>query len=440
MEKATRRGNYESGSDYVLEYGELRFSFNEQDFAAAGRAGGGEARLRRRRARAARSSTTCSSWPSTARSASPPRSLGEHINEHWAELVGPANRSLVHWIRRLVFRGAWLDQRVKEGELDIVFDADTPHLRLRPARARRGADRALARALLGLASPTGASRRAPTQIGEQLGVRRRRSRSARAAASAASAGVRSASSERSRRAASSSLGLAKLILVRDPALARRAAPGTRRRRPARGRARSASSRSSSPRARPRRRRRPSSSTVAITVSEPAVLGEVAPGAEQALDLGDVAGGDREPRERVARSGSRRCRTRRAGGRARARARRSAPARPGASSAVAIANSATGSASRQAVASSGRSSISSTITLGGRPSRGGRAASARSSVVRPERGGGADRTRWPKASGASRSTARTSTSARARRAACAARAGSASARRTRGAARRAAPRR
>ena len=33
MEKATRRGNYESGSDYVLEYGELRFSFNEGDFS-----------------------------------------------------------------------------------------------------------------------------------------------------------------------------------------------------------------------------------------------------------------------------------------------------------------------------------------------------------------------------------------------------------------------
>jgi hypothetical protein len=27
-----RRGNYESGSDYVLEYGELRFTFNERDF------------------------------------------------------------------------------------------------------------------------------------------------------------------------------------------------------------------------------------------------------------------------------------------------------------------------------------------------------------------------------------------------------------------------
>ena len=28
----TRRGNYESGTDYVLEYGELRFTFNEDDF------------------------------------------------------------------------------------------------------------------------------------------------------------------------------------------------------------------------------------------------------------------------------------------------------------------------------------------------------------------------------------------------------------------------
>src|SRR3954466_3931416 len=29
----TRRGNYESGADYVLEYGELRFTFNERDFS-----------------------------------------------------------------------------------------------------------------------------------------------------------------------------------------------------------------------------------------------------------------------------------------------------------------------------------------------------------------------------------------------------------------------
>ena len=54
----------------------------------------------------------------------PASGLGEHVNECWPELVGPAERSLVHWLRRLVFRGAWLDQRVKEGELDVRFDAD----------------------------------------------------------------------------------------------------------------------------------------------------------------------------------------------------------------------------------------------------------------------------------------------------------------------------
>ncbi len=31
----------------------------------------------------------------------------------------------MHWLRRLIFRSAWLDQRVKEGELDVAFDDDT---------------------------------------------------------------------------------------------------------------------------------------------------------------------------------------------------------------------------------------------------------------------------------------------------------------------------
>src|SRR3712207_5615226 len=49
----------------------------------------------------------------------------EHVNDCWPELVGPADRSLVHWLRRLVFRSAWLDQRVKEGELDGAFQPST---------------------------------------------------------------------------------------------------------------------------------------------------------------------------------------------------------------------------------------------------------------------------------------------------------------------------
>ena len=122
--KTTPRGNYESGSDYVLEYGELRFSFNEEDFAqrveqAAVKLGFVDQGLSRDELE------DLLDLAVSGEIGEPSSPLGEHINENWEDLVGPANRSLVHWIRRLVFRGAWLDQRVKEGELDVVFDEST---------------------------------------------------------------------------------------------------------------------------------------------------------------------------------------------------------------------------------------------------------------------------------------------------------------------------
>ncbi|MCP9490762.1 MAG: hypothetical protein MSC31_12945 [Solirubrobacteraceae bacterium MAG38_C4-C5] len=117
-----RRGNYDSGEDFVLEYGELRFTFNEDDFTQRceqaalklgfvhGRLGDGERE-------------DLVNLAVNGEIHDPASALGEHVNDCWPELVGPADRSLVHWLRRLVFRGAWLDQRVKEGELDVALDA-----------------------------------------------------------------------------------------------------------------------------------------------------------------------------------------------------------------------------------------------------------------------------------------------------------------------------
>ena len=121
---ATRRGNYESGSDYVLEYGELRFTFNERDFTerveqAAIKLGFVDRPLDGQE-REDLVNLAVNGEVTDAHS-----SLGEHINDCWGELHGPSERSLVHWLRRLVFRGAWLDQRVKEGELELVFDDRT---------------------------------------------------------------------------------------------------------------------------------------------------------------------------------------------------------------------------------------------------------------------------------------------------------------------------
>src|SRR6201995_5291933 len=120
-----RRGNYSSGDDFVLEYGELRFTFNERDF--------GE-----RCEQAARKLGFLSGTVEEDESedlinlvvngevTDPASALGEHVNECWPELVGPSERSLVHWLRRLIFPGAWLDQRGEEGGLDTSYHQETP--------------------------------------------------------------------------------------------------------------------------------------------------------------------------------------------------------------------------------------------------------------------------------------------------------------------------
>lgn len=135
-EQHARRGNYDSGEDFVLEYGDLRFTFNERDFAerceqAAAKLGFVRGRL------TGPELDDLVTLAVSGEIAEPASRLGDHVNDCWPELVGPSERSLVHWLRRLVFRSAWLDQRVREGELDVAFDADTSSfLYVQPDRDR----------------------------------------------------------------------------------------------------------------------------------------------------------------------------------------------------------------------------------------------------------------------------------------------------------------
>src|SRR6476661_7866267 len=80
-----RRGNYVSGQDYVLEYGELRFTFNERDFServeqAARKLGFVRARLE---------PTELEDLVNLAVNGEiqdPASGLGEHVNDCWPEL------------------------------------------------------------------------------------------------------------------------------------------------------------------------------------------------------------------------------------------------------------------------------------------------------------------------------------------------------------------
>ena len=48
--------------------------------------------------------------------------LGRYLVRHWEHLALVNGESLVYWLRKLVFRSAWLDHRVKEGLLEVAWD------------------------------------------------------------------------------------------------------------------------------------------------------------------------------------------------------------------------------------------------------------------------------------------------------------------------------
>ena len=69
-----------------------------------------------------------------------PRSeLGRYLVRHWERLSLVEGESLVYWLRKLVFRGAWLDHRVKDGRLDVTWDEAAAEF----AYLEPGGDRAL---------------------------------------------------------------------------------------------------------------------------------------------------------------------------------------------------------------------------------------------------------------------------------------------------------
>jgi hypothetical protein len=67
-----------------------------------------------------------------------PRSgLGRYLVRHWEHLALVKGESLVYWLRKLVFRGAWLDHRVKEGLLEVSWDDEAADFGYRDPRGDR---------------------------------------------------------------------------------------------------------------------------------------------------------------------------------------------------------------------------------------------------------------------------------------------------------------
>ena len=118
-------GNYDSGDDYVVEFLGFHFRFNADDFeervtAAAVKLGlvaGNE--LDDDETADLVELVECDGIQE-------PRSqLGRYLIRRWDEVSLVDGESLVYWLKRVVFRGAWLDHRVKQGKLEVGFDEES---------------------------------------------------------------------------------------------------------------------------------------------------------------------------------------------------------------------------------------------------------------------------------------------------------------------------
>jgi hypothetical protein len=118
-------GNYHSGDDYVVEFLAYRFSFSSLDFEE--RVTAAAVRLGLVAGPELDEDETADLVELVERDAidNPRSALGEYLVRHWDSLALVGGESLVYWLKKLVFRGAWLDHRFKEGLLEVGWDEDS---------------------------------------------------------------------------------------------------------------------------------------------------------------------------------------------------------------------------------------------------------------------------------------------------------------------------
>ena len=117
--------NYASGDDYTLEFLGYRFSFNARDFQE--RVGSAAVRLGLVPSNDLDDDEIADlvELAADGRIVQARSGLGSYLVRHWERLALVDGESLVYWLRKLVFRGAYLDHRLKEGLLDVLWDDES---------------------------------------------------------------------------------------------------------------------------------------------------------------------------------------------------------------------------------------------------------------------------------------------------------------------------
>jgi len=129
--------NYSSGRDYVVEFLGYSFSFNAADFEQ--RVTAAAVKLGLLAGNELDDDETADLVELVERDAieEPRSALGRYLVRRWDEVSLVEGESLVYWLKKLVFRGAWLDHRVKEGKLEVGWEDDSAEFSYRDPHGGR---------------------------------------------------------------------------------------------------------------------------------------------------------------------------------------------------------------------------------------------------------------------------------------------------------------
>jgi hypothetical protein len=123
--KRVLAANYRSGDDFVVEFLGHRFEFNADDFEQRVTAAAVRLDLIGSNDLDDDEAGDLVELVADGRIVEPRSGLGLYLVRHWERVSVVEGESLVYWMCKLVFRGAWLDHRVKEGLLDVSWIDDT---------------------------------------------------------------------------------------------------------------------------------------------------------------------------------------------------------------------------------------------------------------------------------------------------------------------------
>jgi len=114
--------NYTSGEDYVVEFLGYRFTFNTVDFEQRVVAVASKLGLVEANELDEDETADLVALAAAGLVEDPTSRLGRYLVRNWERVALVGTESLVYWLRKLIFRGAWLDHQVKRGALEVVWE------------------------------------------------------------------------------------------------------------------------------------------------------------------------------------------------------------------------------------------------------------------------------------------------------------------------------